>query len=184
LIHAAAGGMGHILCPWARHLGATVIGTVSTDAKAEIARNLGCHYVINYSTEDFAAVSRKITDGNGVDVVYESIGKDTLRRSLDCLRPVGMCAAYGQASGVPDPIDLVEDLGARGSLMITRPVLSHYLSNRSEIDSAAKCLFDAVAKGVVASHVVKTFPLREAAAAHEFIGARKSTGSIVMLPFE
>ena len=95
LIHAAAGGMGHILCPWARHLGATVIGTVSTDEKAEIARNLGCHHVINYMTEDFVAVTRKITDGKGVDVVYELIGKDTLQRSLDCLRRVGMCAAYG-----------------------------------------------------------------------------------------
>ena len=184
LIHAAAGGMGHILCPWARHLGATVIGTVSTDAKAEIARNLGCHYVINYSTEDFVAVTRKITDEKGVDVVYESIGKDTLQRSLDCLRLVGMCAAYGQASGVPDPINLIEDLGVRGSLFITRPVLSHYMSNRSEIDAGAKSLFDAVAQRVVASNVVKTFPLREAAAAHKFIGGRKTTGSIVMLPFE
>ena len=115
LIHAAAGGMGHILCRWARHLGATVIGTVSTDAKAEIARNLGCHHVINYSTEDFVAITREITNGKGVDVVYESIGKDTLQRSLDCLRLVGMCAAYGQASGVPDPINLIEDLGVRGS---------------------------------------------------------------------
>src|SRR6195256_4798352 len=184
LIHAAAGGMGHILCPWARHLGATVIGTVSTDAKAEIARDLGCHHVINYSTEDFVAVTRRITGGRGVDVVYESIGKDTLHRSLDCLRPAGMCAAYGQASGVPDPIDLVKDLGVRGSLMITRPALSHYMSTRSEIDTAAKSLFDAVAQGVVASNVVKTFPLREAAAAHQFIGGRKTTGSIVMLPFE
>jgi NADPH:quinone reductase-like Zn-dependent oxidoreductase len=184
LIHAAAGGVGHILCPWARHLGAIVIGTVSTDAKAEIARDLGCHHVINYSTEDFVAVTRRITGGRGVDVVYESIGKDTLQRSLDCLRPVGMCAAYGQASGVPDPIDLVKDLGVRGSLMITRPALSHYMSTRSEIDTAAKSLFDAVAQGVVASNVVKTFPLREAGAAHEFIGGRKTTGSIVMLPFE
>src|SRR3979411_967668 len=106
LIHAAAGGMGHILCPWARHLGATVIGTVSTDAKAEIARNLGCHYVINYSTEDFVAVTRKVTDGKGVDVVYESIGKDTLQRSLDCLRLGGICAALGQASGVSPPAHL------------------------------------------------------------------------------
>src|SRR6266853_1123929 len=121
LIHAAAGGMGHILCPWARHLGATLIG---------------------------------------------------------------MCAAYGQASGVPDPINLIEDLGVRGSLIITRPALSHYMSNRSEMDAAAKSLFDAVAQGVVASNVVKTFPLREAAAAHKFIGGRKTTGSIVMLPFE
>src|SRR5215475_2970228 len=184
LIHAAAGGMGHILCPWARHLGATVIGTVSTDAKAEIARNLGCHHVINYSTEDFVAVTRKITDGKGVDVVYESIGKDTLQRSLDCLRRLGMCAAYGQASGVPDPINLIEDLGVRGSLFITRPALSHYMSNRSEIDARAKSVFDAIAQGVVASNVVKTFPLREAAAAHKFIGGRKTTGSIVMLPFE
>ena len=184
LIHAAAGGMGHILCPWARHLGATVIGTVSTDAKAEIARNLGCHHVINYSSEDFVVATRKITDGKGVHVVYESIGKDTLQRSLDCLRLLGMCAAYGQASGVPDPINLIEDLGVRGSLFITRPALSHYLSNRSEIDAGAKSLFDAVAQGVVASNVVKTFPLREAAAAHKFIGGRKTTGSIVMVPFE
>ena len=184
LIHAAAGGMGHILCPWARHLGAIVIGTVSTDAKAEIARNLGCHHVINYSTEDFVAITREITDGRGVDVVYESIGKETLQRSLDCLRLVGMCAAYGQASGVPDPIRLVEDLGARGSLMITRPALSHYMSTRSEIDAAAKSLFDVIRRGVVSSSVVKTFPLREAAAAHEFIGGRKTTGSIVMLPFD
>src|SRR6266513_1092660 len=184
LIHAAAGGMGHILCPWARQLGATVIGTVSTDEKAEIARNLGCHHVINYTTEDLVAVTRKITDGKGVDVVYESIGKDTLQRSLDCLRRVGICAAYGKASGAPDPINLIEDLGVRGSLFITRPVLSHYMSNRSEIDDGAKSLFDAVAQGLVASNVVKTFPLREAAAAHKFIGGRKTTGSIVMLPFE
>src|SRR2546421_1044036 len=184
LIHAAAGGMGHILCPWARHLGATVIATVSTGAKAQIARNLGCHHVINYSTEDFVAVTRKITDGKGVDVVYEAIGQDKPPRTLDCLRLVGICAAYGQASGVPDPIRLVEDLGTRGSLMITRPALSHYMSSRCEIDAAAKSLFDAVAQGVVASNVVKTFPLREAAAAHKFIGGRKTTGSIVMLPFE
>src|SRR3974390_1851045 len=184
LVHAAARRMSHILCSWARHLGATVIGTVSTDVKAEIARNLGCHHVINYSTEDFVAVTRKITDGKGVDVVYESIGKDTLQRSLDCLRLVGMCAAYGQASGVPDPIDLVKDLGVRGSLFITRPALSHYMSNRNEIDAAAESLFGAVAQAVISSNVVKTFPLREAAAAHKFIGGRTATGSIVMLPFE
>src|SRR2546428_11918167 len=133
LIRAAAGGMGHSLCPWARPLRATVIGTVSTDAKAEIARNLGCHYVINYSTEDFVAVTRKITDGKGVDVVYESIGKDTLQRSLDCLRLVGICAAYGQAAGGPDPINLIEDLGVRGAPFITRAVLSPYHSHRNEI---------------------------------------------------
>ena len=184
LIHAAAGGVGHVLCPWARHLGATVIGTVSTNAKAEIARNLGCHHVINYSTEDFVAETRKIRDGRGVDVVYESIGKDTLQRSLDCLRPVGMCAAYGNASGVPGPIDLIKDLRARGSLMITRPALHHYMLDRSEIDAVANSLFDAITKDVVKSNVVKTFPLREAAAAHRFIEGRKTTGSIVILPFD
>jgi len=176
-----------LLAAWAisfvpgAHLGATVIGTVSTNAKAEIARSLVVITLSIYSTEDFVAITRKITDGKGVDVVYESIGRDTLQRSLDCLRLVGMCAAYGQASGVPDPINLIEDLGVRGSLIITRPALSHYMSNRSEIDAAAKSLFDAVAQGVVASNVVKTFPLREAAAAHKFIGGRKTTGSIVML---
>ncbi len=108
LIHVAAGGMGHIRCRWARHLGATVIGTVSTDEKAEISRNLCCHHVIDYSTEDPVAVTRKITDRRGIDVVYESIGKDMLQRSLDCLLPVGMCAAYGQTSGIPDPIDSSE----------------------------------------------------------------------------
>src|SRR2546429_9323273 len=169
LIHAAAGGMGHILCPWARHLGATVIGTVSTDAKAEIARNLGCHSVINYTTEDFVAATRKTTDGKGVDVVYESIGKDTLQRSLDCLRPVGMCAAYGQASGVPDPIDIVKDLGARGSLIITRPALSHYISNRSEMNAPPKSLLDAVARAVLAANVGIIFPVREAAATQNVI---------------
>lgn len=184
LIHAAAGGVGHILCPWARHLGAIVIGTVSTDAKAEIARKLGCHHVINYSTENFVTATRKFTDGRGVDVVYESIGKDTLSMSLDCLRPIGMCAAYGNASGVPDPIDLIKDLGARGSLMITRPALHDYMSTRSEIDAAANSLFDAITQGVVTSNVVKTFPLREASAAHKFIEGRKTTGAIVMLPFE
>src|SRR5438034_11391601 len=107
-----------------------------------------------------------------------------LQRSLDCLRLVGICAAYGQASGVPDPINLIEDLGVRGSLFITRPVLSHYMSNRSEIDDGATSLFDAVAQGVVASNAVKTFPLREAAASHTFIGGRTTTGSIVMLPSE
>jgi len=184
LIHAAAGGMGHIMCPWARHLGATVIGTVSTEEKAEIARGLGCHHVINYSTEDFVAAVREITNGKGIHVVYDSIGKETLQKSLDCLRPLGMCAAYGHASGVPAPINVVEDLGVRGSLFITRPALWHYMASRSEIDAGSQCLFDAVTAGVLSSHVAKTFPLREVAAAHKYMAARKTIGSIVMLPFE
>ncbi|MGF7133052.1 NADPH:quinone reductase-like Zn-dependent oxidoreductase [Paraburkholderia sp. EB58] len=184
LIHAAAGGMGHIMVPWARHLGATVIGTVSTEEKAETARKLGCHHTINYSTEDFVAAVREFTGGKGVHVVYDSIGKDTLQKSLDCLRPLGMCAAYGHASGVADPIRVVEDLGVRGSLFITRPALWHYMSTRSEIGEGSKCLFDAVKAGVLDSNVAKTFPLREAAAAHKYIGGRQTIGSIVLLPQE
>lgn len=184
LIHAAAGGMGHLMCPWARHLGAIVIGTVSTEAKAEIARGLGCHYTINYSTEDFVAAVREITGGTGVHVVYDSVGKDTLQKSLDCLRPLGMCAAYGHASGVPDPIKIVQDLGVRGSLFITRPALWHHMASRREIDERSQSLFDAVKAGVLASKVAMTFPLRESAAAHKYMAARKTIGSIVLLPFE
>jgi NADPH:quinone reductase-like Zn-dependent oxidoreductase len=182
LIHAAAGGMGHFMVPWARHLGATVIGTVSTEEKAEIARKLGCHHTINYSTEDFVPIVREITGGKGVHVVYDSIGKDTLQKSLDCLRPLGMCAAYGHASGVADPIKVVEDLGVRGSLFITRPALWHYMSTRSEIDEGSKCLFDAVKAGVLHSSVARTFPLSEAPAAHKYMGGRQTIGSIVLLP--
>ena len=115
LVHAAAGAMGLILCRWARHIGATVIGTVSTPEKAEIARAAGCHHPVVRSEEDFISKCREVTDGKGVAVVYESIGKDTLQRSLDCLRLLGVCAAYGHASGPPEPVDIIQDLGARGS---------------------------------------------------------------------
>ena len=125
LVHAAAGGMGNVLVPWAKRLGANVIGTVGSEAKAENAKGLGCDHVINYSTEDFAARCRELTNGEGVHVVYESIGKATLAKSLDSLRTLGMCAAYGHASGPPDPVDIIDDLGARGSLFITRPAIRH-----------------------------------------------------------
>ena len=182
LIHAAAGGMGHMLCPWARHLGATVIGTVSTEEKAQIARDLGCHHVINYTNEDFVERARDITGGAGVHVVYESIGKTTLKRSLKCLRVRGMCAAYGHASGVPEPVDIVEELGVPGSLFITRPALWHYVTPRSALLAAADDLFDTIKQGIVKSTIAKTFRLREAADAHRFIEARKTVGSIVLLP--
>lgn len=185
LIHAAAGGMGHVLCPWAKHLGATVIGTVSTNEKAEIARGLGCDYTINYSEEDFLPICRDITGGEGVHVVYESIGKDTLKRSLECLRPLGMCAAYGHASGVPDPIRLIEDLGQRGSLFLTRPAIMHYMAKREDLVAGAEELFDVIAKGVVANFVSQTFPfpLRDAAAAHAAIESRATTGATILLPW-
>ena len=116
--------MGLVLCQWAKHLGATVIGTVSTEAKAELAKAHGCDYPILYKHEDFAERVHEITSGEGVPVVYESIGIDTFQKSLDCLRPLGICVAYGHASGPPDPIDVVKDLGARGSLFVTRPAVS------------------------------------------------------------
>jgi NADPH:quinone reductase-like Zn-dependent oxidoreductase len=182
LVHAAAGGMGHVLCPWAKHLGARVIGTVSSPAKAEIARDLGCDHVINYSEEDFAKRVDEITDGKGCHVVYESIGKDTLQKSLDCLRPLGMCAAYGHASGAPDPIDIITDLGKRGALFITRPAIHYYMAERSDLLAAANDLFEMLKSGVVKSTVNYTYPLNEAAKAHQAIEDRETTGSTVLIP--
>ncbi len=182
LIHAAAGGMGHMLCPWARHLGATVIGTVSTEEKARIAKDLGCHHTINYSKGDFVDEVRAITKGEGVHVVYESIGKATLRQSLKCLRLRGMCAAYGHASGPPEPVDIINELGVPGSLFITRPAIWHYLVPRSAMLVSAEGLFAALKQGIIKANVAKTFPLSEAANAHRFIEARKTTGAIVLIP--
>ena len=183
LVHAAAGGMGNVLVPWAKHLGANVVGTVGSNAKAEIAKGLGCDHVINYSTEDFAARCRELTDGKGVHVVYESIGKATLAKSLDSLRPLGMCAAYGHASGPPEPVDIIQDLGARGSLFITRPAVMHYLATREALEEAAAALFNVLKRGVVRSTVNHTYPLNEAAEAHRAIHERRTTGSTILLPF-
>ena len=183
LVHAAAGGMGNVLVPWAKRLGANVIGTVGSEAKAENAKGLGCDHVINYSTEDFAARCRELTNGEGVHVVYESIGNATLAKSLDSLRTLGMCAAYGHASGPPDPVDIIEDLGARGSLFITRPAIMHYLSTREVLEEAAAALFEVLKAGVVRSAVNHTHPLSEAAEAHRAIHDRRTTGSTVLLPF-
>ena len=184
LVHAAAGGMGNVLVPWAKHLGANVVGTVGSEAKAEIAKGLGCDHVINYSTEDFAARCRALTGGEGVHVVYESIGKATLAKSLDSLRLLGMCAAYGHASGPPDPVDIIQDLGARGSLFITRPAVMHYLTTRAALEEAAAALFAVIEAGVVQSAVNHSYPLSEAAGAHRAIHERRTTGSTVLMPFE
>jgi NADPH2:quinone reductase len=182
LVHAAAGGMGNVLVPWARHLGANVIGTVGSPQKAEIARGLGCHHVINYATEDFAEACRALTDSVGVHVVYESIGQTTLAKSLDSLRPLGMCAAYGHASGAPDPVDIIQDLGARGSLFITRPAVMHYLATRTALEEASAALFDVLSGGVIKAAVNHTYPLAEVAEAHRAIHERRTTGSTVLLP--
>ncbi|MEL6317569.1 MAG: quinone oxidoreductase, partial [Pseudomonadota bacterium] len=182
LVHAAAGGMGLILCAWARALGAVVVGTVSTAAKAERARAAGCHHPVIRSEEDFAAKTREVSDGEGAAVVYEAIGKETLQRSLDSLRPMGVCAAYGHVSGPPDPVDVIEDLGARGSLFITRPAIMHYVAKRRDLEATAASLFQAIADGIVTPDVSTRLPLSEAAEAHRLIESGTTTGAIVLVP--
>jgi NADPH2:quinone reductase len=182
LVHAAAGGTGLLLCQWAKHLGATVIGTVSSAAKAEEARASGAEHVVIHSAGDFVATVREVTNGEGCAVVYESIGKDTFRRSLDCLRPLGMMASYGHASGPPDPVDVIE-LGARGSLFLTRPAIMHYLGTRDALERGGEELFEVLGQGVVRPAVNHVYPLAEAAEAHRALEARETTGATVFLPW-
>ncbi|MEZ5667987.1 MAG: quinone oxidoreductase [Alphaproteobacteria bacterium] len=181
LLHAAAGGVGLIASQWLNHLGATVIGTVGSAEKAELAKAHGCHHVINYRTEDFVKRTREITDGKGVAVVYDGVGKDTFMGSLDCLRPRGMMVSFGNASGpVPDFSLLV--LSAKGSLYVTRPTLMTYTATRAELEESAHALFDVVAGGKVRIEVEQTYPLKDTAQAHRDLEARKTTGSTVLLP--
>jgi len=181
LFHAAAGGVGLIACQWARHLGATIIGTVSTPEKAKLAKEHGCTHVINYKTEDFVKRVKEITNGQGVDVVYDAVGKDTYPASLDCLKPLGLWVSFGNASGAITNFDLLL-LSAKGSLYATRPTLVTYVAKRADLLANAAELFDVVTKGVVKIEVNHTYPLKEAAQAHRDLEARKTTGSIVLLP--
>lgn len=181
LFHAAAGGVGLIACQWARVLGATMIGTVGSQEKAELAKANGCTHVINYRTEDFVARVKEITDGRGCDVVYDSIGKDTFPKSLDCLRPKGLWVSFGNASGPVPPFDLGL-LSAKGSLFATRPSVMTYTARREDLVANAEELFALVASGAIKIEVSRTYPLREAADAHRDLEARKTTGSIVLLP--
>jgi NADPH2:quinone reductase len=181
LIHAAAGGVGSILCQWAKHLGATVIGTVGTDEKAVLARTNGCDHVIVYTRENFTARVREITGGAGVPVVYDSAGKDTFEGSLNCLRPRGMMISYGNSSGAVPPF-AIGQLAAKGSLFLTRPSLAHYTATREELVATANDLFDVVGRGIVKIQINQTYPLREAAQAHRDLEARKTTGCTVLLP--
>ena len=181
-MHAAAGGMGLILCQWAKALGAVVIGTVSTENKAELIKDIGCDYPVIRSKENFVNVVKEVTSGVGCDVVYEAIGKDTLQQSLDSLKPMGMCAAYGHVSGPPDPIDVIQDLGRRGSLFITRPAIMHYVAKRNDLEWTANDLFDAISKGVIKSNVNYEFSLKDAVKAHEAIESGKTEGSIILIP--
>ena len=181
LFHAAAGGVGLIACQWAKHLGATVIGTVGSDEKAELARAHGCDHTIVYTRESFADRVRELTDGAGVPVVYDAVGRDTFAGSLDCLRPRGMLVSFGQSSGKIDPFD-VGILSAKGSLYVTRPTLMTYTASRTDLESSAQALFDVVAAGAVRITVHQTFPLAEAADAHRALESRRTTGSTILLP--
>jgi NADPH:quinone reductase len=179
LIHAAAGGVGLIACQWAKHLGATVIGTVSTEEKAKLAREHGCDHPIIYTKEDFVARVNEITKGEKLPVVYDSVGKDTFMKSLDCLRPYGLMASFGQSSGAIGPVDL-GILAQKGSLYVTRPTLNTYVAKRADLVASAKALFDVVQSGAVRIKVNQTYPLRDAAKAHADLEARRTTGSTVL----
>jgi NADPH2:quinone reductase len=180
LIHAAAGGVGLIVCQWAKHLGATVIGTVSSDEKAAVARAHGCDHPIVYTREDFAARVREITDGKGVPVVYDSVGKATFEDSLKCLARRGLMASFGEASGDPDPMP-PRRLSALGSIYLTHPSISNFTVTRDELVANASELFEMVGSGKIKIEISKAYPLREAPAAHADIEARKTTGSIVLV---
>ena len=181
LIHAAAGGVGLIACQWAKALGATVIGTVGSPAKAELAKAHGCDHVINYATENFTQRVREITGGEGVPVVYDGVGKDTFMGSLDSLRPLGMLVTYGNASGPVPPFDLLQ-LSQKGSLFVTRPTIVHYTAKRADLEALGAELFDVVASGKVRIEVNQTYALKDAAQAHRDLEARKTTGSTILIP--
>ncbi len=181
LIHAAAGGVGLIACQWAKALGATVIGTVGSAAKAELARAHGCDHVINYSEAAFAPRVRELTGGEGVAVVYDGVGQATFAGSLDCLRPMGMMVSFGNASGPVAPVDLIQ-LSQKGSLFITRPTLMSYTAKREDLVALGAALFEVVANGQVKIEVHQRYALRDAAQAHRDLEARKTTGSTVLVP--
>ena len=181
LWHAAAGGVGLIACQWAAHLGATIIGTVSTDEKAALAKAHGCTHTINYTSEDFVERVQELTKGEGVDVVYDSIGQATFPGSLDCLKPMGLWASFGQASG-PLPDFQLGILAQKGSLFATRPTLFTYVAKRADLEATAAEFFAMLEAGHVKINLNQTYPLREAAKAQQDLADRKTTGSTVLLP--
>lgn len=181
LVHAAAGGVGSIVCQWARQIGATTIGTVGSREKAEEARGNGCTHTVLYREEDFVAKVREITGGRGVDAVYDSVGKATFMQSLDCLRPMGTMVSFGQSSG---PIGTFDPslLAAKGSLFLTRPSLMHYTARREDLLAHAEDLFTVVLAGAVRANIRQEYALRDAAQAHRDLEGRKTTGSTILLP--
>jgi NADPH2:quinone reductase len=181
LLHAAAGGIGLIAAQWAKHLGATIIGTAGSEEKLKLAKDAGCTHVINYRTEDFVKRTRELTSGQGVDVVYDGVGKDTYPASLDCLKPLGLFVSFGNASGAVQNFDLLA-LMNKGSLYATRPTLVHYIAKREDLLANASDVMDVVSKGIVKIVVNHTYALKDAAQAHRDLEGRKTTGSIVLLP--
>jgi NADPH2:quinone reductase len=179
LFHAAAGGVGLIACQWAKHLGATVIGTVGDDEKAALVRKNGCDHPIVYRREDFVARVNELTQGRKLPVVYDSVGKDTFLKSLDCLAPLGLMVSFGQSSGAIGPVDL-GILAAKGSLFLTRPTLVTYTASREDLLTAAGELFEVVGSGAAKIAINQTYPLREAAQAHRDLESRRTTGQTVL----
>jgi NADPH2:quinone reductase len=181
VVQAAAGGVGQILCQWAKHLGATVIGTVGSDEKVALAKKAGCKHVVVMSREKLSERVKEITKGKGVPVVYDGVGKDTFVESLDCLMPLGLMASFGNASGAVAPVN-IGILAQKGSLFLTRPTLANYTSTREDLLTATRELFAVVKKGAVKITINQRYPLRDAAQAHHDLEARKTTGSTVLLP--
>lgn len=181
LFHAAAGGVGLIAGQWAKHLGATVIGTAGSPEKVALAKAHGYDHVINYNSENFVERVKELTGGEGVDVVYDSVGKDTYMGSLDVLKPLGMLACFGQSSGLIPPFDLGL-LAQKGSLFITRPTLFNYVAKRGDLEKTAAELFDIVGSGAVKIEINQSYALRDARRAHEELEARKTTGTSVLIP--
>lgn len=179
LVHAAAGGVGLILCQWASALGARVIGTVSSEKKAELAQAHGCHHPILYTKQDFAAEVERLTGGDKLPVVYDSVGKATFEKSLDCLRPRGLMVSFGNASGPVEPISPLL-LSKKGSLFLTRPTLFHYIASRGELEESAADLFEIVRSGKVKVEVKQRFALKDAAEAHRALEERRTTGSTIL----
>jgi NADPH2:quinone reductase len=180
LVHAAAGGVGLIMCQWAKALGATVIGTVGSDEKAELARAHGCDHPVVYTRQDFVAEVERITEGAKLPVVYDGVGRDTFMKSLDCLHRRGMMASFGNASGPVDPFPPTL-LAQKGSLFLTRPTMYDYVATREELETAAKDLFDMVASGKVKIEVKQRIALKDAAEAHRALEARRTSGSTVLV---
>jgi NADPH2:quinone reductase len=181
LVHAAAGGVGLLLIQTAKRLGATVLGTVSTEEKARLAKEAGADKVILYTRQDFVAEVKKLTNGAGVHVVYDSVGQTTFEKSLECLRPRGYMVLFGQSSGPVPRLD-VWSLGAKGSLFVTRPTLAHYMRDRKEMLDRTSDLFNWITTGELKLQISQTFPLAEAAEAHRQLEGRKTTGKVLLIP--